>query len=448
MSGTPRPVPEHPELVIGVLGSSASEREAIERALSAGFDRVGYSIIGLGPTRGETASVEERTYPASTGAPGAEGITAVRAERQRRSGAPDIPLRAVAYVLRDLAGVESIEALRAVYEDRFVLVGMTPHPSAEMGDEECATRDAIAAMLALADVVVPAEPAAVHVALQRFVRVLFGDPFETPGPDEQAMFHAWAASLRSAAMSRQVGAVAMDHTGSIIAVGANEVAASGGGSYWYGDPGDHRDHVGFGVNSSDRMKRRVVEDVLRRLADGGWLAPHLTAAPIPELVEAAVWGPEPVLAQSRVMDSMEFSRAVHAETAVVADAARRGASLAGATLLTTMFPCHMCAPVIVAAGIARVIWLEPSPKSLVANLYEDSVAVDPGAAVEDRVVFSRHLGVAPRRFAALFTAPPRRDQRGRALPWSGATAAPRVSGSQGAGIRREAELLGMPNQAR
>jgi dCMP deaminase len=44
----------------------------------------------------------------------------------------------------------------------------------------------------------------------------------------------------------------------------------------------------------------------------------------------------------------------HAETNAIFNASRTGISLVGATIYTTTFPCSMCAPAIVQAGIRRV----------------------------------------------------------------------------------------------
>src|SRR5439155_327862 len=85
------------------------------------------------------------------------------------------------------------------------------------------------------------------------------------------------------------------------------------------------------------------------------------------------------------------------------DAAKRGVSVKGCTLYSTTFPCHECARLIVASGIARVIYVEPYPKSLVAEMYADSIAIDqPNAA--GRVLFQPFVGVAPVRYIQLFTA--------------------------------------------
>jgi dCMP deaminase len=57
--------------------------------------------------------------------------------------------------------------------------------------------------------------------------------------------------------------------------------------------------------------------------------------------------------KSRVRDNHEQGT-VHAEQNAVADAARRGISLAGATAYITHFPCINCAKVLAAAGITSI----------------------------------------------------------------------------------------------
>ncbi len=54
--------------------------------------------------------------------------------------------------------------------------------------------------------------------------------------------------------------------------------------------------------------------------------------------------------------SFELSKILHAEAAIIAEAARRGIALAGAALYATTFPCPVCAKSIAAAGIARVYY--------------------------------------------------------------------------------------------
>lgn len=53
---------------------------------------------------------------------------------------------------------------------------------------------------------------------------------------------------------------------------------------------------------------------------------------------------------------IELSTAVHAEAKLIADAARRGISTAGAILYSTDFPCPPCAKLIAGAGVAQLYY--------------------------------------------------------------------------------------------
>ena len=79
---------------------------------------------------------------------------------------------------------------------------------------------------------------------------------------------------------------------------------------------------------------------------------------------------------ARVWRLTEFGRPVHAEMSAITDAARRGVTVASATLYTTTYPCHGCARHILSAGIARVVYVEPYAKSLTHNLHEDALERD------------------------------------------------------------------------
>ena len=110
------------------------------------------------------------------------------------------------------------------------------------------------------------------------------------------------------------------------------------------------------------------------------------------------------LKPTRVMNLTEFTRAVHAEMEALSSAARTGLSVRGATLYTTTFPCHGCAKHIVVAGIKRVVYVEPYPKSMAIDLHSDSIAVEEQQADEEpKVKFVPFVGVAPRRYDALFS---------------------------------------------
>jgi cytidine deaminase len=73
-------------------------------------------------------------------------------------------------------------------------------------------------------------------------------------------------------------------------------------------------------------------------------------------------------------------------------------------MYVTTFPCHECARHIVFAGIDRVVYVEPYPKSLVAELFRDSISVDPEVEGGQRVDFVPFVGVAPSLYTQAFRA--------------------------------------------
>jgi Cytidine and deoxycytidylate deaminase zinc-binding region len=87
----------------------------------------------------------------------------------------------------------------------------------------------------------------------------------------------------------------------------------------------------------------------------------------------------------------------------VLDAAQRGVPIGGCTLHSTTFPCHNCARHVVGAGIERIVFVEPYPKSKAGALHEDSIAIGT-ADVTEAVDFASFVGVAPRRYLDLFDA--------------------------------------------
>jgi cytidine deaminase len=128
------------------------------------------------------------------------------------------------------------------------------------------------------------------------------------------------------------------------------------------------------------------------------------------------------------MSIIEFGRAVHAEMAAIVDAARRGVSLKASNLYTTTFPCHVCARHIVGAGISRVVYIEPYVKSLVPQLYPDSISIDRVTERQGEVRFEPFVGLAPRRYMGLFQMVRRKDERrgGKVVVWNKSRAQPRL----------------------
>jgi deoxycytidylate deaminase len=252
--------------------------------------------------------------------------------------------------------------------------------------------------------------------LDRFLDMVFGYPFSTPTHDEHAMFLAYGPSMRSGQLARQVGAVIVSENGEVIGTGANDVPRFGGGLYWPGE-GDRRDHV-LGYDANDQEINEIIDDILARVSK---------AAPLVDEERLKA-----LLAKSRVGDLTEFGRPVHAEMEAVLACARSGVSPKRGTLYSTTFPCHNCAKHIVAAGIERVVYVEPYPKSQALALHPDSIALDDPEA-GDRVKFVPFEGVGARRYIDLFSMRlsagiqvKRKQVDGTIMPWKRAGAKPRV----------------------
>jgi cytidine deaminase len=244
--------------------------------------------------------------------------------------------------------------------------------------------------------------------VERSLEILFGHPFRTPTRDEFAQFQASGAAVRSAEIGRQVGAAIVTPNGSVVCLGVNEVPRRGGGSHWEEDGGGNREFETSDVETNRREQDRIAGELAGRLRQR--LRSALTDAAV-EKAGAVERGfgenLETELLRTTLRDITEFGRAVHAEMDALLEAARRGISVCGCTLHTTTFPCHNCARHIIAAGISRVVFVEPYSKSRAVELHADDVVLDPpwrphGQQGDKRVRLEPFRGTAPRRYLEFF----------------------------------------------
>lgn len=248
---------------------------------------------------------------------------------------------------------------------------------------------------------------------KRFINLLFSNPKITPTVDEYGMYIAKSASLRSSDLSRQVGAAIFRSSREVVSLGCNEVPKAGGGTYWERDEPDARDFQ-LGYDSNEKQKTRIILDLVERLKQGGHLSAALSEiTDLNELSRRVL--DDPLVAQSNAMSLIEFGRAVHAEASALADAARVGRSVKGATLYTTTFPCHLCATAIIAAGVQRVVFVEPYPKSYAKELHDDAITLTTEVG---KVSFEPFVGVSPFRYRDLFEKGKRKYIGGKAHEWS------------------------------
>jgi deoxycytidylate deaminase len=477
-SASARPLAEGPELIFGLVGATGTDLGVVARSLKQVLATFVYETevvkvielldafkpwenLPVGPEedRIETrmnAGDDFRIRLGHGNALARLAVGRIRDLRAQRTGSSQRPEGRRGYILRSLKRVEEVEFLRKVYGPNFFLIGAysarmdrvaslasaiaTSHHSAsseafrsaaekliqrDLEDQTKELGQRVGDTFPLADIFVnSAEAGDLYESLARFARIIFGYPFHTPTRDEYGMFHAQAAAYRSAALSRQVGAAITTQEGSVIAVGTNDVPKAGGGLYWEGDDSDARDHM-LRHDSSDVVRRGMLAEVLDRLIGAGWLRDEFGKKSVDQLVNDALrQRVPPILRGTQVMRVVEYGRAVHAEMAAIVDAASRGVAVRSATLYTTTYPCHNCARHIIAAGISRVVYVEPYPKSLTYELHKDAMVNDTSDA--GRVAFQAFIGLAPRRYMELFEmVSDRKSSGGDVVEWEKRTALPR-----------------------
>jgi deoxycytidylate deaminase len=344
----------------------------------------------------------------------------IASKRSQSEGDP-LPNKRVAHIIISLKRPEEVDMLRRIYGPGFFLIGIFA------GEAERKTfltdRKGLSAKEALdliardqkeadgsgqrtretfqmSDVFVSIEKSQYEPGLRRFLGLVFGQPFPTPTRDEHAMFLAYAASVRSGDLARQVGAALTCAEGEVVALGCNDVPAPWGGLYSVDDgpKKDKRDYSeDYGSDSNDLAKQQIIEDVIDRIKD--YLDPENTDRAEEGVYKALT------ASDSRISQIAEFGRSVHAEMDALMAAGRNGISFRNATLYTTTFPCHTCTRHIITAGLKRVVYIEPYPKSRAEELHNDAIFIageeneDPGV----RIPFAAFLGIGPRRFFDLFS---------------------------------------------
>lgn len=451
---------EGPELVFGLVGAVGAKLDLISAALKKhlrhlnyetepitlidlvqryeGFDPVNDTDKAAASKRKMDQGDDIRKALQRADALAVAAVAEIRRKRLELTQRPDKPLPRQAYVLHSLKRPEEVATLRGIYGDSFYLIaGYAPederrdHLSKKIGDSRASGEPLISEAQLLMDrdkhdrdkpfgqdvsETFPLADVFVNIAQKhtpsadvlRFVELLFGRPFITPTKEEYGMYQASGAALRSADLARQVGAAILASDGQMLALGTNDVPRFGGGLYWAGDSDDQRDFLYEERDLSYELRRQIFIDALAELQKENLLSPEYKKNPN-EFIKRAT----KAVRGARIMLITEYARAVHAEMAAIMDSARRGISISGGTLYTTTFPCHNCAKHVVAAGINRVVYVEPYPKSLVRRFYRDSIVVDP---VQERgnsfVEFTPFVGIAPRRYNDFFAMRRRKDDFG------------------------------------
>jgi deoxycytidylate deaminase len=353
-----------------------------------------------------------------------------------------------AYILDSLRHPAEVNLLRAIYGDAFLLIGVVceeekrinrmSHKYSDAGhatvkkfmERDAAAKEGYGQQVAkafhlsdffvdntvdrtLADKVTGNEDWHVTEHLSRLITILTHSKLIRPEIGETAMHHANSAKMRSACLSRQVGAALVDSEGNIVATGTNEVPKAGGGVYGESFRDDEFDgRCGMLLPESQRFCRNTKEqnEIIDDLIES-----------VPELKSVSALRKtqlESDLRRTRIGSLIEFSRAIHAEMDAILSAARQGARLTGTRLFVTTFPCHYCARHIVTAGVDEVQYIEPYPKSQALDLHADAIQVEatdwkPPSSdwkppseesnkLRKKVLFRPFSGVSPRFYKKAF----------------------------------------------
>lgn len=456
------------ELVIGLIGAVGTELQKVRDIIDERLKVIGYDVVHVRITQDVIPNIV-KPEPWEQGDEYARIVSLMDAgdEARRKSGDNSIlalgtaafvnserdtetdepkPRPRRAYIISSLKHPAEVERLRAIYPEGFYLIGV--HADEErrrkyLKEDKRITNEAqienlirrdehgqveygqrVADTFHLSDFFVRIDDDGERLkrSLWRLLALLFGHPYVTPTFDEHAMFMAFVASLHSSDLSRQVGAVVTVNS-QVLATGTNDAPKAHGGQYWAVSdklpedvkfPEDGRDFA-RGCDSNKVEQQKIIDEIIYQCQNGGLDRERVAAA----------------LEASRIRDLTEFGRIAHAEMDALLSCARAGISTQGATLYATTFPCHNCAKHIVAAGVRRVVFIGPYPKSKAAEFHEDSIQV--GFNGEEggeetcprRVRFQPFVGVGPRRFFDLFSMRlgsgytlKRKDEGGKKIDWS------------------------------
>lgn len=444
---------ENSELIIALVGAVGTNLKAVKKILKDQVERAGYDFRDVKISRDvirpavdlpENYNREAERYDAFITAGNqicedaeekqlgidaraalAYGVAAhIFSERPKTEEAVPLPNFKTAYIIDSLKRPQEVECLRAVYPDGFVLVGcyaneadrrkhlcgnhneqMTEEEATELfqrdiNEEKEKFGQRVRKTFHQSDFFlhVTEDKTRLTADVERMVELLFGNPFLTPTFDEYAMYMAFAAALRSADLSRQVGAVvAQEESKEVLSTGANDCPKHGGGLYWpwrqdsskIEDDPEGRDYM-RGEDSNNVARLEIIQEIVTLVRE--------QAGQVDEVKLRKA------LENSSIGDLTEFGRVVHAEMEALLACARNRVSTRGATVYCTTFPCHNCAKHIVASGVDRVVYIEPYEKSKAFVHHPDSiVAAEPGGDYPGKVKFEPFVGVGPRKFFDLFS---------------------------------------------
>jgi deoxycytidylate deaminase len=433
------------ELALRAVDSIREHREALLRPADDVFetDVAVLSVVTQHAIEPGTEAVQERWQEPSADEAVSHGEDDERADRplaelavpaKGQHGAADAKAAESAarilsgrrvYIVDSLKRIEEVGRLRQIYGDHFLLIGFQASEESRLKhltskfetrgvvstDEAARTAQVLMdkdgaqpvdfgqellRTFPMADVFIDVERnGKARAQVIRTVELLFGDPAASgPTNAEFAMQLATQTQTRSPELGLRVGAVILSERGDVLAAGTNQ----------------HPTEKGAPSHDAGAVDlRHLVADTMRSLASvESVLHPNCKERALTEpeaLADELLAGP---LKGGELTGLIEYQRPVHAEMNALISALRQQASLEGATIYVTAYPCHICAKHLIAVGL-DVVYLSPYAKSKATAMY--------GRQTRN---FKPFTGVAPRRYEEFFIAAraaDRKDEHGERQEW-------------------------------
>ena len=193
-----------------------------------------------------------------------------------------------------------------------------------------------------------------------------------PTHEERNMHLAYSASLNSACICRQVGAV-ITKDGYVVGLGWNDAESNNIGCL-YRHKRDARDidHEYFPLGYDESHDRivdlmnidKLNEDQSFCLKDEYAIFKKNIQLPSGISDECSKF-----ISQIKTK-SLQECRSLHAEENAILQTTKSGSGpLTGATIYTTTFPCELCTKKILQVGIRKIVYCEPYPKSISQSVF-------------------------------------------------------------------------------
>lgn len=227
-----------------------------------------------------------------------------------------------------------------------------------------------------------------------FIEILLGKNKEYPSQSEFAMAIAAQASVRSNFPHRRhIGATLVSKHGEVLSIGSIRAPSESPNTQL-----KDQDKILSGYQKYKADTEQWVK-FLRSIEDNFLSTNNISKCEIFNTVNKKCKISKDSIIQLRrfISDSLDYHPCTHAEISAILDAAKLGVSIRGATLYTTLYPCHLCAKDLISAGIKKAVYLEAYPKSKNDQLYPHSITDHEGHD-DEKINFSPFFGVGPDRF--------------------------------------------------